>query len=437
MPIPIPNEGEEQKIFIGRCNSILNEEFPDSKQRNAVCFSQWRKSKKDSSEINDSVDRNIYFNIDSQTNLKLDKETGFLYGKAHVTRAGVFDYYDEAGNLMREYRSPQEVFNNESMDSLKLKPIVYDHPDSMVNVDNIKDLAVGMVGDSIEKDNMFLLSNIVITDKNIIKNILDRKKAGLSTELSCGYSCMLIPEIGNDTNDGYYTFVQKNIRYNHVGIVDRGRAGREVKILDKHNKQKEFNKMGNKIQFSRKAINLDSFKIDAITEIMDEESIKIVNTLSNKLDEASDIIISINKDKDILQGKLDQANETIKSLNEKNDSLSDINSPIVSNLVDSKIRLYKIAESLKVDCINKDAKTIKIDCIKAISKDFDPTNKSDDYLNSRIDSIEELIKNKDKEENKENYKIFMSNVDKITQNNKPIDYRTEFIKKDTEKNRNK
>jgi len=45
MPIPTPREGEEQKEFIGRCMKAMNEEFPDNKQRNAVCYSTWRKSK--------------------------------------------------------------------------------------------------------------------------------------------------------------------------------------------------------------------------------------------------------------------------------------------------------------------------------------------------------------------------------------------------------
>jgi len=47
MPIPKPNKGEKQNDFIGRCmgNDTMKTEFPDQKQRNAVCFKQWRDSK--------------------------------------------------------------------------------------------------------------------------------------------------------------------------------------------------------------------------------------------------------------------------------------------------------------------------------------------------------------------------------------------------------
>ena len=45
MPIPSPHTGENQKDFIGRCmgDDIMNREYPDNKQRSAVCYSKWRK----------------------------------------------------------------------------------------------------------------------------------------------------------------------------------------------------------------------------------------------------------------------------------------------------------------------------------------------------------------------------------------------------------
>jgi len=48
MPIPKPSKGESRESFISRCNSAMAKEFPDAKQRNAVCFDAWRNSKKES-----------------------------------------------------------------------------------------------------------------------------------------------------------------------------------------------------------------------------------------------------------------------------------------------------------------------------------------------------------------------------------------------------
>ena len=45
MPIPKPKKGEKQRAFISRCmsNDTMQREYPDRKQRTAVCFSAWRK----------------------------------------------------------------------------------------------------------------------------------------------------------------------------------------------------------------------------------------------------------------------------------------------------------------------------------------------------------------------------------------------------------
>lgn len=49
MPLPSPNKGQSQDEFISMCmsNDVMQKEFPDQKQRSAVCFSQWRKNGKE------------------------------------------------------------------------------------------------------------------------------------------------------------------------------------------------------------------------------------------------------------------------------------------------------------------------------------------------------------------------------------------------------
>lgn len=48
MPLPSPKAGEKQKDFHSRCmgSSVMKSEYPETKQRNAVCYSQWRGKKK-------------------------------------------------------------------------------------------------------------------------------------------------------------------------------------------------------------------------------------------------------------------------------------------------------------------------------------------------------------------------------------------------------
>jgi hypothetical protein len=46
MPIPNPKKSEEQSDFVSRCmgDETMNKEFPDQKQRAAVCYSQFKKA---------------------------------------------------------------------------------------------------------------------------------------------------------------------------------------------------------------------------------------------------------------------------------------------------------------------------------------------------------------------------------------------------------
>ena len=43
MPLPGPRSGEGRKGFLGRCmgDGVMNEEYPESKQRYAVCNGLW------------------------------------------------------------------------------------------------------------------------------------------------------------------------------------------------------------------------------------------------------------------------------------------------------------------------------------------------------------------------------------------------------------
>ena len=45
MPIPAPKKNEGSQEFISRCmgSDMMNEEYPDQKQRAAICYSSLRK----------------------------------------------------------------------------------------------------------------------------------------------------------------------------------------------------------------------------------------------------------------------------------------------------------------------------------------------------------------------------------------------------------
>jgi len=51
MPIPSPSKKQSKDDFISSCMIDLSKEFPDEKQRAAVCYSQWEEKKSKASII--------------------------------------------------------------------------------------------------------------------------------------------------------------------------------------------------------------------------------------------------------------------------------------------------------------------------------------------------------------------------------------------------
>lgn len=50
MPIPSPKGKEKQQDFVSRCmgDSVMVKDYPDQKQRAAICYSAYKKAKKSS-----------------------------------------------------------------------------------------------------------------------------------------------------------------------------------------------------------------------------------------------------------------------------------------------------------------------------------------------------------------------------------------------------
>lgn len=158
---------------------------------------------------------------------KLD-QNGYLVASARATRTGVFVYHHPDGSTTRELRHPDDVFRPDSIKSLKNRPITHGHPpEGKVNSKNTKRLAVGMAIDTPRRDDIYLDTDIQITDEDVIKRILDDEKP--LRGLSCGYEADVIKEDGTYQGEEY-DHRQTKIKYNHIALVNRGRAGPQVRL---------------------------------------------------------------------------------------------------------------------------------------------------------------------------------------------------------------
>ncbi|MQY00178.1 DUF2213 domain-containing protein [Sinorhizobium medicae] len=157
---------------------------------------------------------------------------GYLVADVRTARAGIQLYAGhEVGKpemqVVKVYRPEDQVFDKASLGSYAHKPVTNDHPDEAVTADNWKTLSVGQIGDEVARDGEFVRVPLIVMDGATISDIEGGKR-----ELSAGYTCDLAWEPGTTPTGEKYDAIQKDIRINHVAIVQRGRAGSEARIGD-------------------------------------------------------------------------------------------------------------------------------------------------------------------------------------------------------------
>ena len=158
-------------------------------------------------------------------------QEGYLIATARVARTGVQEYIaSELGfvgdHIVKVYRPESEVFHKEALKSLSRVPVTVDHPREIVTADNWKDLAVGEVGDEIMRDGDWLVVSPMIKDASALASAASTHK-----EISMGYSAEL-RDASPDTGADYEMY---NLRFNHLALVNKGRAGSEARIGDSIN----------------------------------------------------------------------------------------------------------------------------------------------------------------------------------------------------------
>lgn len=150
-----------------------------------------------------------------------------------ISREGIFPYSGaqigapDPDRIYRVYRPADELSDPEAMASFRLCPIVDDHTmlgEGATPAEN-KGVA-GVIGEKLTFEGGVLLANL-----KFFSNALAEKIKNGKTELSCGYRCVydFTPGVWRGQE---YDVVQRQIRGNHLALVDEGRMGPEVAVLD-------------------------------------------------------------------------------------------------------------------------------------------------------------------------------------------------------------
>ena len=147
---------------------------------------------------------------------------GYLIDHPVVTSTGIFEYQNPDGTTRRELRLPEEVFDPASLASYKGKPVILTHEAGVVDKRNVDQEHIGTILSEGYQDGENVRAEIIIHDTDIMK------KSGLR-ELSLGYALDL------DRTPGVwkgqpYDAIQRNIRINHLALVEKARAGEKARL---------------------------------------------------------------------------------------------------------------------------------------------------------------------------------------------------------------
>lgn len=159
-------------------------------------------------------------------------ENGWLFiPKNPISKAGVFPYLGseigapEPTRIYNVLRSPEEL--EKSAETFRLIPIIDDHELlGSIGTSTDERTPAGTTGESVTYEHPYLYSSIKITSDALQKQIARGK-----IEFSPAYTCDWVPEAGTYEGETYdYKQVIKH--GNHLALVDKGRTGSDVAVLD-------------------------------------------------------------------------------------------------------------------------------------------------------------------------------------------------------------
>ena len=153
-----------------------------------------------------------------------------------LSKVGVFPYMGEQiggepGRVYRVYRPEEELSDPDCIASFKLVPWVDEHTMLGSEGDGLTPAeqkgVQGVIGEEVYFDYPYLRGNVKLFS-DAMKTLIESGKR----ELSCGYRCQydFTPGVFEGQQ---YDAVQRMIRGNHVALVQEGRMGPDVAVLDR------------------------------------------------------------------------------------------------------------------------------------------------------------------------------------------------------------
>ena len=299
-------------------------------------------------------------------------EEGFIKDCPVIGRTGILTYAQPDGTIRTEYRPPEEAFAEDSLRSIEAKPITIGHH-GLVTSGNAKQIKpVGTVLSKAKQDGDNIRADVVIYN-------LDCNER----DLSCGYSLDLDETPGVTPSGERYDAVQRNIRYNHLAIVPKGRAGNARLNFD-----------GEQIFEENNEDKMDKLKLENGIEYEVPAEVKVafeaVTTEKEEVKKAKD---KAEAERDAAIADKDKAIEDLE--NAQKDGVGSDN---FNEEVKKRVALLDTAKKAGVEQADEmDEQAIKCAVINSVRGDsVELADKSVDYINAAFDLCkDDAIKRQD------------------------------------------
>jgi len=295
--------------------------------------------------------------------LKVEKtDEGYLIDTPNVARTGILEYRNDDGSIRRELRLPEDVFHEDSLNSFKGKPITVDHPKGLVGKSNVDKYQVGTMLSSGRKDGDNAKVDIVIHQSD---------KIGDRRQLSLGYNVDL-EETPGEWNGQKYDAIQRNIRVNHLSVVKSARAGAQARL----------NMDSDEEPLLMELVKMPKIRLDSGIEY---EAAPEVIVAVEKLRADSQALADVIKTKDTELTTLKAAKDTLQARVDGLPAEIEKARKDAAELLANRAKLEVVATRFKIDSKDKTDDEIKHAVIKTFNKDFDPKDKSTDYVQACFD----------------------------------------------------
>ena len=222
-----------------------------------------------------------------------------------------------------------------------------------------------------------------------------------------GYKCDTEEKSGNWLGSDYDR-IQRNIRYNHCAQVTNPRAGEDAMIrMDGADVTLDNAPTKNSLPSTKGAqapsttptpekntMDMKKIRLDGVEY---EAEARVIEAYTKEHERADSLNADLEKAKteskklvDESQARLDAANEELKATKTKLDSATADLPAQVKAGVESRLKVLEACKAAGVEVkLDSSDADLKVAVIKAKSPEFDPKDRSADYIQARFDSAVE------------------------------------------------